>query len=109
MYLFMSQPSVGRGRGALCQRTSISSILLCRLGDGGIMGKLAAWAEAGADDAMLARREKDIFGLHMHIRDNKSAKQGIANKQIMCISNYRPADSRTRVRPRGAPHDGRRV
>jgi hypothetical protein len=30
------------------------------------MGKLAAWAEAGAeagaDDAMLARREKAIFG-----------------------------------------------
>jgi hypothetical protein len=62
MYLFMSQSSVGRGRGALCQRTSISSIPLCRLGDGGIMGKLAAWAEAGADDAMLARREKAIFG-----------------------------------------------
>jgi hypothetical protein len=50
-------------RFALCQRTSISSIiLLCRLGDGGIMGKLAAWAEAGADDAMLTRREKAIFG-----------------------------------------------
>jgi hypothetical protein len=32
------------------------------LGDGGIMGKLAAWAEAGADDAILARREKAIFG-----------------------------------------------
>jgi hypothetical protein len=66
MYLFMSQPSVGRGRGALCQRTSISSIsiLLCRLGDGGIMEKLAAWAEAGADDAMLARREKAIFGFY---------------------------------------------
>jgi hypothetical protein len=62
MYLFISQSSVGRGWGALCQRTSISSILLCRLGDGGIMGKLAAWAEAGADDAMLARREKAIFG-----------------------------------------------
>jgi hypothetical protein len=58
----MSQPSVGRGQGALCQRTSISSILLCRLGDGGIMEKLAAWAEVGADDAMLARREKAIFG-----------------------------------------------
>jgi hypothetical protein len=62
MYLFMSQSSVGRGRGALYQRTSISSIPLCRLGDGGIMGTLAAWAEAGADDAMLARREKAIFG-----------------------------------------------
>jgi hypothetical protein len=68
MYLVMSQPSVGRGRGALCQRTSISSILLCRLGDGGILEKLAAWAEAGADDAMLARREKAIFGfLEQHI------------------------------------------
>jgi hypothetical protein len=64
MWLFMSRPSVGRGRGALCQRTSISSILLCRFGDGGIMEKLAAWAEAGADDAMLARREKAIFGFH---------------------------------------------
>jgi hypothetical protein len=62
MYLFMSQSSVGRGRDALCQRTSISSIPLCRLGDGGIMGKLAAWAEAGADDDMLARREKALFG-----------------------------------------------
>jgi hypothetical protein len=64
MWLFMSQPSVGRGRGALCQRTSISSIPLCRLGDGEIMEKLAAWAEAGADDAMPApaRREKAIFG-----------------------------------------------
>jgi hypothetical protein len=61
MWLFMSQPSVGRGRGALCQRTFISSILLCRLGDGGIMEKLAAWAEAGADDAMLARRETASF------------------------------------------------
>jgi hypothetical protein len=58
----MSQSSVGRGWGALCQRTSISSIPLCRLGAGGIMGKLAAWAEAGADDAMLARREKASFG-----------------------------------------------
>jgi hypothetical protein len=27
------------------------------------MGKLAAWAEAGADDAMLARREKSYFRL----------------------------------------------
>jgi hypothetical protein len=26
------------------------------------MEKLATWAEAGADDAMLARREKAIFG-----------------------------------------------
>jgi hypothetical protein len=26
------------------------------------MEKLAAWAEAGADDAMLARREEAIFG-----------------------------------------------
>jgi hypothetical protein len=26
------------------------------------MEKLAAWAEAGADDAMLTRREKAIFG-----------------------------------------------
>jgi hypothetical protein len=26
------------------------------------MKKLAAWTEAGADDAMLARREKAIFG-----------------------------------------------
>jgi hypothetical protein len=66
MWLFMSQPSVGRGRGALCQRTSISSIPLCRLGDGGIMEKLAAWAEAGADDAMPARREKAIFGFPKH-------------------------------------------
>jgi hypothetical protein len=66
MWLFMSQPSVGRGRGALCQRTSIFSIPLCRLGDGGIMEKLAAWAEAGADDAMPARREKAIFGFPKH-------------------------------------------
>jgi hypothetical protein len=28
------------------------------------MEKLAAWAEAGADDAMLARREKAISGFY---------------------------------------------
>jgi hypothetical protein len=29
------------------------------------MEKLAAWAEAGADDTMLARREQAIFGFCM--------------------------------------------
>jgi hypothetical protein len=58
----MNQPPVGQGRGALLLRSSSSSIPLCRLGAGGIMEKLAAWAEAEADDAMLARREKAIFG-----------------------------------------------
>jgi hypothetical protein len=58
----MSQPPVGQGRGTLLLRTSSSSIPLCRLGAGGIMEKLAAWAEAGADDAMLACRKKAIFG-----------------------------------------------
>jgi hypothetical protein len=62
LFMSMSQRSVGKGRGALCQRTSISSIPWRRLGDGGIMEKLAAWAEAGADDAMPARREEAIFG-----------------------------------------------
>jgi hypothetical protein len=31
------------------------------------MEKLAAWAEAGADDAMPARREKAIFGFRAYI------------------------------------------
>jgi hypothetical protein len=65
----MSQPPVGQGRGALLLRTSSSSssIPLCRLGAGGIMEKLAAWAEAGADDAMLARREKLFLALLISI------------------------------------------
>jgi hypothetical protein len=83
IWLFMSQSSVGRGRGAVCQRTSISSIPLCRLGDIGIMGKLAAWAEAGTDDAMLARREKAIFcfgGLH-----------GKPSPPSICLRSFRGA------------------
>jgi hypothetical protein len=44
------------------------------LGDGGIMEKLAAWAEAGADDAMPARREKAFFGFTKAQTRNKRQK-----------------------------------
>jgi hypothetical protein len=85
---------VGPGRGALLLRTSSSSIplCLCRLGGGGIMEKLAAWAEAGADDAMLARREKAIFGF----------KHNTQSTADVALGTGRHATSATRTSTSGA-------
>jgi hypothetical protein len=51
------------------------------LGAGGIMEKLAAWAEAGAeagaDDAMLPRREKAIFGFFYRQRKKEEEGRGM--------------------------------
>jgi hypothetical protein len=62
------------------------------------MGKLAAWAEAGADDAMLARSEKAIFGLLLYIIIDISVRAASSyiiiiyiereNRDSLCIIQY---------------------
>jgi hypothetical protein len=50
------------------------------------MGKLAAWAEVGADDAMLARREKAIFGL----KEGEGRSTGAPDRGAMQRHAVRP-------------------